>query len=355
MPSIIQCCDENIAPSLTSTSMKQSGNTSNSTVPTSPTTFDELTITDSSNEINKKQKNDKSDKKKKPLTEKQIRRAEELAIRRRKRTEMQSKIEDLKQSNKKRAQTRLHFLLSQSSLFAHFIKSPSNSSKGKNEAVLSDMASTTGPPSPIKRSPARSSRRRDEEVVNVDPSITKAPRRLTEQPILIPKSTGTMRQYQLEGLNWLISLHHNGLNGILADEMGLGKTLQSISILAYMKQFENISGPHLIIAPKSTLPNWKRELNRWCPTLRPVILYGTKAERALMKEEKLQDSNNFDCLICSYEMAIIEKGLLRKHAWRYLIVDEAHRLKNEASKLSVTLRTFTVGHRLLVTGLFNFS
>lgn len=64
------------------------------------------------------------------------------------------------------------------------------------------------------------------------------------QPSLIQ---GSMRPYQLEGLNWLIRNHENGINGILADEMGLGKTLQSISILAYLYEFENVKGPHLIL------------------------------------------------------------------------------------------------------------
>jgi SWI/SNF-related matrix-associated actin-dependent regulator of chromatin subfamily A member 5 len=61
----------------------------------------------------------------------------------------------------------------------------------------------------------------------------------------------------------MIRLIENGINGILADEMGLGKTLQSISILAYCYEFLNITGPHLIIVPKSTLSNWMNEIKRW--------------------------------------------------------------------------------------------
>ena len=68
-----------------------------------------------------------------------------------------------------------------------------------------------------------------------------------------------MRAYQLEGLNWMIRLRCNGLNGILADEMGLGKTLQSISMLAYLHEFQNIDGPHLVLVPKTTLSNWLNE------------------------------------------------------------------------------------------------
>ncbi len=76
---------------------------------------------------------------------------------------------------------------------------------------------------------------------------------------------GEMRDYQVAGLNWLISLHENGISGILADEMGLGKTLQTIAFLGYLRHVMGISGPHLITVPKSTLDNWNREFARWTP------------------------------------------------------------------------------------------
>ena len=79
---------------------------------------------------------------------------------------------------------------------------------------------------------------------------------------------GKMRDYQVRGLNWMISLYENGINGILADEMGLGKTLQTISLLGYMKHFRNVNGPHMVLVPKSTLANWMNEFKQWCPTLR---------------------------------------------------------------------------------------
>ena len=81
---------------------------------------------------------------------------------------------------------------------------------------------------------------------------------------------GNMREYQLAGLNWLIRLYDNGINGILADEMGLGKTLQTISLLGYLNEYRGIKGPHLVIVPKSTLGNWMNEFKRWCgPRARP--------------------------------------------------------------------------------------
>lgn len=131
--------------------------------------------------------------------------------------------------------------------------------------------------------------------------------------------TGKMRDYQVRGLNWLISLYENGINGILADEMvstfsrfylfmelnyryfyrvimffcfcfffihvffsycqGLGKTLQTIALLGYMKHYRNIPGPHMVLVPKSTLYNWMNEFKRWVPSLRAVCLIGDRDER----------------------------------------------------------------------------
>ena len=90
-----------------------------------------------------------------------------------------------------------------------------------------------------------------------------------------------MRDYQLQGLNWLVSLHHNGINGILADEMGLGKTLQTISFLGYLKFIRGQKGPHLVVVPKSPLHNWAMEFKKWVPGFGEsvVLLQGTKEER----------------------------------------------------------------------------
>ena len=101
--------------------------------------------------------------------------------------------------------------------------------------------------------------------------------RLTVQPPCV--KGGVMRDYQLEGLNWMISLHACGLNGILADEMGLGKTLQSISLLGYLSLVEREPAPHLVVVPLTVLGNWCKEIERWCPGLRAVRLHGNKDER----------------------------------------------------------------------------
>jgi SWI/SNF-related matrix-associated actin-dependent regulator of chromatin subfamily A member 5 len=134
---------------------------------------------------------------------------------------------------------------------------------------------------------------------------------------------GQMRDYQVAGLNWLISLHENGISGILADEMGLGKTLQTISFLGYLRHIMDITGPHLVIVPKSTLDNWKREFTRWTPEVDVLVLQGAKDERHALINERLVDEK-FDVCVTSYEMILREKSHLKKFAWEYIIIDEVN-------------------------------
>ena len=160
---------------------------------------------------------------------------------------------------------------------------------------------------------------------------------------------GEMRDYQVQGLNWLVSLHENGISGILADEMGLGKTLQTIAFLGYLRHVCGINGPHLITVPKSTLDNWNREFQRWTPEVNVLVLQGAKEERHQLINERLTDEK-FDVCITSYEMILREKSHLKKFAWEYIIVDEAHRIKNEESSLAQIIRMFNSRNRLLITG-----
>ncbi|KAF2138477.1 uncharacterized protein K452DRAFT_321050 [Aplosporella prunicola CBS 121167] len=164
-----------------------------------------------------------------------------------------------------------------------------------------------------------------------------------------PFIEGLMRDYQVAGLNWLISLHENGISGILADEMGLGKTLQTISFVGYLRFVRGINGPHLVVVPKSTLDNWKREFAKWIPEINVLVLQGAKEERAQLINERLVDEG-FDVCITSYEMILREKSHLKKFAWEYIIIDEAHRIKNEESSLAQIIRVFNSRNRLLITG-----
>ncbi|CAO3701424.1 unnamed protein product [Rhizopus stolonifer] len=104
------------------------------------------------------------------------------------------------------------------------------------------------------------------------------------QPALV--TGGVFRDYQLAGVEWLISLWENGLNGILADEMGLGKTLQTIGLIAHLKA-KKVSGPYLIVAPLSKLANWVNEFKQFAPDIDVLLYHGSKEERQHMVNKKM--------------------------------------------------------------------
>ena len=160
---------------------------------------------------------------------------------------------------------------------------------------------------------------------------------------------GTLKGYQVAALNWLIRRHDAGLSAILADEMGLGKTVESIALLGYLSAVRGERGPYLVLAPKSTLANWARELARWVPFVAAVRFDGDREARARLRAAVVAPGR-FDVLLTSFEVAIIEKAALHRHAWRYIVIDEAHRIKNERSVLSQVVRWLHSDRRLLLTG-----
>ena len=132
--------------------------------------------------------------------------------------------------------------------------------------------------------------------------------------------------------------------------MGLGKTLQTISLLGYLHEFRGITGPHLVIVPKSTLHNWINEFRKWCPAIRAVKFHGTKEQRAAQKAAFFGRKGAFDACVTSYEMIIKEKASFLGVKWRYVIIDEAHRIKNEKSVLFQVVKRLDTAYRLLITG-----
>jgi SWI/SNF-related matrix-associated actin-dependent regulator of chromatin subfamily A member 5 len=104
-----------------------------------------------------------------------------------------------------------------------------------------------------------------------------------------------------------------------------------------------------VAVPKSTLDNWAREFAKWIPEINVLVLQGAKDERAELIQDRLVDEK-FDVCITSYEMILREKTHLKKFAWEYIIIDEAHRIKNEESSLAQIIRVFNSRNRLLITG-----
>ncbi|CAI2380795.1 unnamed protein product [Moneuplotes crassus] len=169
---------------------------------------------------------------------------------------------------------------------------------------------------------------------------------LLNQPSILKHE---LRNYQLNGLNWLISLYHHKASGILADEMGLGKTIQTIALLAFLKEYKKITKYFLVIAPKSCIPNWIKEFKEWLPCMKVVNLIPKKAKREEIIRNDLQP-DMFNICVTTYEGVRICLDHLQKFDWEYLIVDEAHKMKNEASQLSKKLRMLKSNYRLLLTG-----
>ncbi|KAL8775854.1 MAG: hypothetical protein Q9194_003565 [Teloschistes cf. exilis] len=193
----------------------------------------------------------------------------------------------------------------------------------------------------------RTEQEEDAELLKDEKRGGKAETVFRDSPAFV--QNGQMRDYQVAGLNWLISLHENGISGILADEMGLGKTLQTIAFLGYLRHIRGINGPHLVVVPKSTLDNWNREFTKWTPEVNLLVLQGAKEERHQLINARLIDED-FDVCITSYEMILREQTHLKKFAWEYIIIDEAHRIKNEESSLAQKIRIFNSRNRLLITG-----
>uniref|UniRef100_A0A8C6L672 SWI/SNF related BAF chromatin remodeling complex subunit ATPase 2 n=1 Tax=Nothobranchius furzeri TaxID=105023 RepID=A0A8C6L672_NOTFU len=160
---------------------------------------------------------------------------------------------------------------------------------------------------------------------------------------------GTLKQYQIQGLEWMVSLYNNNLNGILADEMGLGKTIQTIALITYLMEHKRLNGPYLIIVPLSTMSNWVYELDKWAPSVVKIAYKGTPGlRRGLVPQLR---SGKFNVLLTTYEYIIKDKHILAKIRWKYMIVDEGHRMKNHHCKLTQVLNTHYVApRRLLLTG-----
>ncbi|KAL4856079.1 Protein CHROMATIN REMODELING 5 [Chlorella vulgaris] len=265
-------------------------------------------------------------------------------------------------------------------------------------------------------------------------------RAFTSQPDFL--KGGTLRDYQLDGLNWMVYSWSRDCNGILADEMGLGKTVQCASMVGYLSEVQQIAGPFLVVVPLSTVPNWIREFRKWIPSVNAIVYVGDAQSREvrwtpglfgrsgfeqpagrtvpwlasgwvgveaqlqagwLGRQQKTSSSvaaelidsvpigaffrcrhhltavgqaaaslrleapqvlrafewetglatgrqYKFDVLITTYEMVIKDREMLRPIKWAYMMVDEAHRLKNDESALYKELIQWSFKSKLLVTG-----
>ncbi|MCB2181854.1 MAG: DEAD/DEAH box helicase [Desulfobulbaceae bacterium] len=163
---------------------------------------------------------------------------------------------------------------------------------------------------------------------------------LNLQPQVPATLHAELRDYQVEGFKWLARLCHWGVGACLADDMGLGKTIQALGIILQQAP----SGPSLVVAPTSVCHNWFAEINRFAPTLTP-ILFGGKARKKLIDGLK-----SFDVLICSYGLLQQEEKLLLSRNWQVIVLDEAQAIKNISTKRSRAAMGLEGSFKLITTG-----
>ncbi|KAF1954546.1 hypothetical protein CC80DRAFT_493693 [Byssothecium circinans] len=170
----------------------------------------------------------------------------------------------------------------------------------------------------------------------------------TEIPSLL---RGKLREYQHDGLDWLANLYESETNGILADEMGLGKTIQTISLLAYIAVFREKWGPHLVVVPTSVMLNWEMEFKKFLPGFKILTYYGDISER---KRKRVGWRNTgkdmINVVITSYQLILQDAAAFKMRPWQYLVLDEAHNIKNFKSQRWQTMLNLRTERRLLLTG-----
>ncbi|XP_055947744.1 chromodomain-helicase-DNA-binding protein Mi-2 homolog isoform X9 [Argiope bruennichi] len=233
------------------------------------------------------------------------------------------------------------------------------SSKGKRPKDLKDEDGTR------RLTPPPDKPTVDEEVIKTQPK-----KKYEKQPPFVDATGNELHPYQLEGVNWLRFSWANGTDTILADEMGLGKTIQTIVFLYSLYKEGHCRGPFLVSAPLSTIINWEREFETWAPDFYVVTYIGDKDSRAVIREHEFSFEEGavrsksggksgrirkdvpikFHVLLTSYELVCIDTAMLGSIDWQVLVVDEAHRLKNNQSKFFKILNTYKINYKLLLTG-----
>ncbi|XP_061618937.1 chromodomain-helicase-DNA-binding protein 3 isoform X4 [Phyllopteryx taeniolatus] len=221
---------------------------------------------------------------------------------------------------------------------------------------------------PDKPRGMRSKSREGEDESSPASPVTDPTIKYEEQPDFVTSTGGTLHLYQMEGLNWLRFSWAQGTDTILADEMGLGKTIQTIVFLYSLFKEGHTKGPFLVSAPLSTIINWEREFEMWAPDFYVVTYTGDKDSRAIIRENEFSFDDSpvkagkkpfkmrretpikFHVLLTSYELVTIDQTALKSIDWACLVVDEAHRLKNNQSKFFRRLNDYKIDHKLLLTG-----
>ncbi|KAL0316801.1 UNVERIFIED_CONTAM: Chromatin-remodeling ATPase INO80 [Sesamum radiatum] len=300
----------------------------------------------------------------------------------------------------KRQQQRLNFLLSQTELYSHFMQNKTSQSSetlavgeekandqemllSSSEALLEeeDLEDAELRKEALRAAQDAVSKQKrmtsafdseclkfrlavDSEAPLQDPSVSESSNIDLLHPSTMPVAStvqtpelfkGSLKEYQLKGLQWLVNCYEQGLNGILADEMGLGKTIQAMAFLAHLAEEKNIWGPFLVVAPASVLNNWADEISRFCPDLKTLPYWGGLQERTVLRKNinpkrLYRREAGFHILITSYQLLVSDEKYFRRVKWQYMVLDEAQAIKSSNSIRWKTLLSFNCRNRLLLTG-----
>ncbi|XP_054271279.1 chromatin-remodeling ATPase INO80 [Macrosteles quadrilineatus] len=275
---------------------------------------------------------------------------------------------DVELMEAKRQQRKLNFLITQTELYAHFMsRKLGNASHEEQLRILSQLEEEKNPR--LAAIDDYDSESMKEKVkLNVKSAFEAEEQRsrqfgsILNEPVVVEEERpqpaifkGTLKGYQLKGMNWLANLYDQGINGILADEMGLGKTVQSIAFLCHIAEKYSVWGPFLIISPASTLHNWQQEMARFVPDFKVVPYWGSPQERKILRQfwdqkDLHTQEASFHVVITSYQLVITDFKYFNRIKWQYLILDEAQAIKSTSSVRWKLLLGFSCRNRLLLSG-----
>ncbi|XP_017782828.1 PREDICTED: putative DNA helicase Ino80 isoform X1 [Nicrophorus vespilloides] len=292
-----------------------------------------------------------------------------------KEAEEQRKI-DFELVEAKRQQRKLNFLITQTELYAHFMSKKIAAESDVEFRILSQLEEEKNPrlasiddynsdvmkakaiknaQEAIRHEKARTKQFDLEANIHRDCDESKVYDTVDgefSQPSIF---MGTLKAYQLRGMNWLANLYDQGISGILADEMGLGKTVQSIAFLSHLAEVQDLWGPFLVICPASTLHNWQQEFAKFVPDFKVVPYWGNIADRKILRQFWHQDGMHtkdagFHVVITSYQIVISDVKYFNRFKWQYMVLDEAQAIKSTSSMRWKTLLGFNCRNRLLLSG-----
>ncbi|XP_052754026.1 chromatin-remodeling ATPase INO80 [Galleria mellonella] len=307
-------------------------------------------------------------------------RAERETRRRMEREAEEQRKMDVELMEAKRQRRKLNFLITQTELYAHFMQRKMNSGEEGDsgaDRILRQLDEDRDPrltaidhydSEAMKAQASRNAReafhaerartQQFDAAAGVtsqeDPATDTSERRAGdhEQPSIF---RGTLKGYQLKGMNWLANLYDQGISGILADEMGLGKTVQCIAFLCHVAERLGVWGPFLVVSPASTLHNWQQEMQRFVPDFKVVPYWGSPGERKILRqfwERKDLHTRQaaFHVVVTSYQIVVSDLKYLNRVSWQYMILDEAQAIKSSASMRWKLLLGFSCRNRLLLSG-----